>query len=1173
MKNVLSSRLYGGLALAIFLVIIVVIVSLSALERQSEETKWLNNSHQVISKLRDVRHSLMQMRNARRSFQGTGDNKFLDPYVKGQNDIPANLNDLKKLVIDSKIQSKNISRLDSSLTTIFRFWSTDGKIDLAADDAIVKKGIEEEEELIKISYAIFQDMRTEEEHNLIARQASVEKSDSQTHTIILVGGFILLLVVIMLVNAVVQTLKARFRSGHKLEQSLKELEEFHKMAEEKNWMLEGVAFINNHLQKNGSVKALSQHILKAIVKYLGIPTGVVYLVDEKGDEMEKTLSVSCSVGILLSSKQELKIGEGIIGSAALHKEISIVKDVPSEFWKVESALGKKVETGQIMCVPIVINDELKGVIELGSFVPFTDQQKLLLEKVINNVSVSINARQDKIKNNLLLEQVQEQKESMVSQQEELRQTNEELSRQAEELQASEEELKTQEEELRQINTELQVRNEAVENARKSLIQKARELEVTSKYKSEFLANMSHELRTPLNSVLILAKLLADNNNKNLTDKQVEYANIIQKSGKDLLELINDILDLSKIEAGKVDLVVEDVPMKSIALDVEQLFTVLALEKGIAFNIKIEDDVPVTINTDKQRIEQVLKNLLSNAFKFTPKNGNINLKFANRIKGDERMLAISVADSGIGISPQKQQLIFEAFQQADGSTSRKYGGTGLGLSISKELVRLLGGTIEVSSEEKKGSTFTIVVPYKHVGKDETAISTTSSVPTSPSMAEFVPITADESINPFEPINLTEEESQPLLPNLVNITEQTAVADDRDDIQENDKIMLIIEDDVTFATILKGFATDKGYKAIVAIQGDEGLHYARKYKPAAVITDIQLPVIDGWSLLKIFKNDPALKNIPVHIISAFDDDKVQNAGALAYLKKPASKDGLEGAFDRIGSHIQSQIKKVLILSESNLSDDTLQNLFNEKHNAVTFDYIRTVSDMASKLRTGKYDCIIADIGRQIDNGIAQLQEVKKEIKDNNIPFIVYLDADISPADELQLKKITDVIVRNSSFANDRLMDELELFLYKVKETDSKPETQSTMVAASDISLTNKKILVVDDDMRNVFALSTALESYEMLVVSATDGRESLEVLQNNKDIDLVLMDIMMPEMDGYEAMQRIRKDLKLMKLPIIALTAKAMVGDREKCIQAGASDYITKPVDMHKLLSLIRVWLAS
>lgn len=734
------------------------------------------------------------------------------------------------------------------------------------------------------------------------------------------------------------------------------------------------------------------------------------------------------------------------------------------------------------------------------------------------------------------EELQVSKENLETQEEELRQINEELTQQTEELKASEEELKTQEEELRQINAEMERKADILEEAHKELESKAVELEAASRYKSEFLANMSHELRTPLNSVMILATLLKENKTKNLTEKQIEYARIIHKSGGDLLNLINDILDLSKIEAGKVEIHHEQVRVTDIAYDMEQLFTVLANEKKIHFEIKLDHGIPELISTDRQRAEQILKNLLANAFKFTPAGGKVTLSFSNQ----EDYLSIAVIDTGIGIPAEKQQLIFEAFQQADGSTTRRFGGTGLGLSISKELIKRLDGAITVSSKTDIGSTFTVYLPVKR----GTALP-------KPDIRPPMPVV---TYNPEK------------------VKQQTIVADDKLETKPGEQSLLIIEDDPVFATHVKKFAQQRGYKTIVAISGDEGIFYARKYKPAAIILDLGLPVIDGRNVLNIIKSDKDLKHIPVHVVTADDRPDLPVGSIESYIQKPVKTNELERAFSDIETYIHEHYKSILIVS---LNDDIILNMFetltSEKNEGVVYDTVMSFEDAEKAASQKQYDCIIADIGPNLQKGIASLEELKK-ISGEHTYIITCLEEDISSTDEKNLKKYANSVIRKSTLATNRLMDEVELFLHKVS-TAAKIEVPASYGQEFDNSLNGKKVLIADDDMRNIFALTALLEQQGMTVIAAEDGKEALDMLEHNNDVDIVLMDLMMPGMDGYEAIKHIRANEKYRKLPVLALTAKAMADDREKSIMAGASDYITKPVDNNKLFSLMRVWLTQ
>lgn len=1135
----LPLRLYSGLGIAVLLVFLVGFITIDSLDKQAKEADLVRRTHQAISYTRDIRFSIMQIRGGRRAYWVTSDPKDMDSYEKGVTFIPNRLIDLREFVKDNAQQVSNVIKLDSLITDLLRYWRTEGVVIPNMPAESFKKIVLREEARMVSIYQQLEKVKILEEDLLVKREAVVLSYNDRTKLILYIGISVLMIVVLLLINAVIQTLKSRYKAGLRLQSTLEETERASRLAQEKNWVLEGMSYVNNRLQVVDSSNELAHRIITAMVQYLEVPAGVIYFVDHKTEQLVTVASVAVSS----SSRKSFVIGEGIVGNAALSKTVSIIKNIPPDYWKVDSSLGQVTGNGEIACVPLWMNEELKGLIELGCFTNFTELQISLLKSVSDILSAAINSYQSRDRISMLLDELQEQKEALLEQQEELRQTNDELSRQAEELQASEEELKTQEEELKQINLELKERNEAIENARQALTLKAKELEATSRYKSEFLANMSHELRTPLNSVLILAKLLADNNTNNLNAKQIEYANIIHKSGNDLLQLINDILDLSKIESGKIDLLIEAVPVDSLSADIQQLFSVVANEKKIDFSIEKEQGITDLIQTDKQRLLQVIKNLLSNAFKFTPDGGKIVLGFQS--SGEKAAeLAISVTDTGIGIPPEKQKLIFEAFQQADGSTSRKYGGTGLGLSISRELIRLLGGSVEVKSEVNKGSVFTIHIPYQYTE----AVNLQSEI---------------RSIG-----DQIENNTAIILP-IDNIREQQKVADDRNEIKPGEKLMLIVEDDVNFATIIRDYARHKGYKVVIALEGDEGLYYARRYKPNAIILDIQLPVMDGWTILKQIRADDSIKHTPVHIISAIDDNRFKQEEVMAYLKKPIDAGSLEMAFNMLGDHIRKSLKQVLIISAVHFEEQDLHQLAVEKEYKLQFEQVTNVSDAQNHINQQAYDCVIIHIGGDIQ--LTEAKQISQFLSGKKLPIIIHLDDDISQTDEIEYRKISGIIIRSAVNASNRLLDELELFLHKMQQSDHKKTDIINTSVLNDHTLVNKTVLVVDDDMRNVFALSAVLESNKMQVLTASDGREALEQLKQFPDTDIVLMDIMMPEMDGYEAMQRIRKDLKMMELPIIALTAKAMAGDRDKCIAAGASDYITKPVDMQKLLSLMRVWL--
>ena len=679
--------------------------------------------------------------------------------------------------------------------------------------------------------------------------------------------------------------------------------------------------------------------------------------------------------------------------------------------------------------------------------------------------------------------------------------------------------------------------------------KAEELEISSKYKSEFLANMSHELRTPLNSILILARILKENRPENLNEDQIKYAGVIHNAGSDLLTLINDILDLSKIESGKIDLTIEPVKPESIKQDMESLFSELARSKKISFKAVVEQDLPEAILTDQSRVEQIVKNLLSNAFKFTPEHGEISLDIKNAPRdtgfyseqlrnSNKNIIAIVVKDSGIGIPEDKQKLIFEAFQQADGSTSRKYGGTGLGLSISKELAYILGGEIQVQSEPGLGSTFTLFIPK------ENSVN-----------------------NPQQVINQISEEvktmpiPEPALLPLKNGTAQT---------------LLIVEDDVVFADVLNDYAIEKGFKPLLAHSGDVGLEMAISHLPDAIVLDIMLPVMDGWTILKKLKADPRTKHIPVHMMSAGNEkeSKAKKEGAIGFLKKPIEKDRLDEAFELLSSaYIKYNFNTVLVIEDQELHSKILTQQLTEK--GVDVKQAFTGKEALAFLEEYTFDCIILDLKLPDISGFDLLDMIKAKPALVHVPVIINTAMELSDEKMAHIMKYTEAMVLKSNKSNDRLIDEVSLFMNKLKQDDKltvQTQNKSKGAATIEKALKDKTVLITDDDMRNIFALSSALQLYDMNIVIANNGREALERLAETEQIDLVLMDIMMPEMDGYEAMKAIRTEKRFAKLPIIALTAKAMKNDREKCIEAGANDYISKPVDMDKLLSMLRVWLS-
>jgi len=788
---------------------------------------------------------------------------------------------------------------------------------------------------------------------------------------------------------------------------------------------------------------------------------------------------------------------------------------------------------------------------------YDEKEKRAAELDVANIELAFqNEEKEKRADELSIANIElaQQGEELKTQQEELRQMNEELEEQAQNLKQQQEELQITNEELEEQTQSLEVKNTEVEAAKNDIEQKTKQLEISSKYKSEFLANMSHELRTPLNSLLILSKDLSENRNKNLEAIQVESAEIIYKSGCDLLVLINEVLDLSKIEAGKMSLNIETVPLKQFTSDLIRDFKHHAEQKGLKLNSKLDKELPESIRTDSQRLNQILKNILSNAIKFTEK-GSVSISID---RNTESTIIISVTDTGIGIQEDKQMAVFEAFQQAEGGTSRKYGGTGLGLSISRELAKLLGCEIKLNSKLNEGSVFSLIIPLEiHQEQEDTSTNTRD-------------LYADKAGS------YRAKESGLFKPRLLNDTKYLNypnIKDDRDTITDDDKTVLIIEDDLKFAAILLNQANKKGFKCLSAASGEDGLLLASKHKPLAIILDISLPGINGHTVLLELKANPSLRHIPVHIISAKERSlEPIREGAVEYLMKPVAKEDLEEAFNRIEIFVNRKIKNLLIIEDNENSRKAMRILIG--NGDVKCFEAGTGKEALAMYEQNQIDCMILDIGLPDMSGFDLIHKLEN-IKGHKIPpIIVYTGKELTKEENNELEKYAESVIIKGVKSEERLLDETALFLHRT--ISNLPKSKQIIINSlydKETIFQSKKILLVDDDMRNLFALSKILKERGMEIIKAENGKIALEILEKHPDINMVLVDIMMPEMDGYEAIRRIRSNVEFKDLPVIALTAKAMKEDKQKCIDAGANDYITKPIDLERLLSLMRVWLSK
>ena len=927
--------------------------------------------------------------------------------------------------------------------------------------------------------------------------------------------------------------------GNALKKMTRSLRETTAANKKHNWFSVGQNQLNEKLVGDQSIEELASHTISFLCTYLKANIGAVYLFNDKDDSL--VLNGQYAFTSPKDIKEKFTLNEGLIGQAALEQKQISLNDITDEQIHITSSV-LNTKPKQLLITPFLFEGKTLGVIEMGRLTDFSETEKEFINASMESIAISVNSAIARKQIQELLEETKVQSEELEMQQEELKQTNAELEEQTQNLKQQQEELQMTNEELEEQTQSLEIKNQEVESAKYDIEQKTKQLEISSKYKSEFLANMSHELRTPLNSLLILSKDLAENRNKNLDEDQVDSAEIIYKSGHDLLILINEVLDLSKIEAGKMSVNIERVSLRNFTDELLRNFKHQAEQKGLKLTSKLNKELPESIRTDSQRLNQILKNLLSNAIKFTEK-GSVNISID---RYTESTVIISITDTGIGIPEDKQMAIFEAFQQADGGTSRKYGGTGLGLSISRELAKLLGAEIKLSSKLNEGSTFSIIIPLEIHHEQEPARTSILK----------------------EPVLY-----KPQYQNDSGYLNYPSIEDDRDTITKDDKVVLIIEDDLKFASILLKQANKKGFKCLSAASGEDGLLLAIKHKPQAIILDMELPGINGHNVLHELKENPAVRHIPVHIISANERSlEPIKEGAIEYLMKPVNKNDLEEAFNRIENFVNRKMKNLLIIEDNENARKAMRKLIG--NGDVKCLEAGTGKDALTLYKQNHIDCIILDIGLPDMTGFDLIYQLES-LKDHTIPpIIIYTGKELTKEENNELQKYAESIIIKGVKSEERLLDETALFLHRT--ISNLPESKQVIINNlydKEAVFHSKKILLVDDDMRNVFALSKILKERGMEIIKAENGKNALEMLDAHADIDLVLMDIMMPEMDGYEAMQRIRSQVKYKNLPVIALTAKAMNDDKQKCIDAGANDYIAKPVDVERLLSLMRVWLSK
>ncbi|MCS0502942.1 response regulator [Ancylobacter mangrovi] len=1101
------------------------------LQALKDNSQRIFHSHEVIVALAAIRSSAQDAETGQRGFLLTNDEKYLEPYQLALAAIPAKIDEVAELTSDNPSQKPKLALLRlhvaaklAELGETINLRRTEG---LPAALAVVNSDRGKVEmDAIRTQLAAM----TQEEVRLRGeRLAQMNRSQQVALASSLLSGLLGILLTLAIAFLIRRATLARRRD---------------------EWLQGGQVGLAAAMMGDQNIEQLSQTILAFLTKYLGAVAGALFVADSSRYRRTATYGVPDDANI----PAELRVGEGLLGQAVVENRPRLIDDVPDGYLAFGSAMGQD-KPRTIAISPGGVDGNVNSVMELGFLQPVDAATLELLDRASQSIALAVRSARYRSELQALLDETQRQSEELQTQSEELRVSNEELEEQSRALKESQARLEQQQVELEQTNSQLEeqtqlleAQRDDLERANASVQLKARELEQASRYKSDFLANMSHELRTPLNSSLILAKLLADNPDDNLTEEQVKYARTIQSSGNDLLNLINDILDLSKIEAGHVEIQPETLPLQRVANNLRPLFQPVAAQKQLDFVVELAPDCPATIDTDSLRLEQVLKNLLSNAFKFT-ETGKVVLSI--RPAGDGR-IAFAVSDTGIGISAEQQNSIFEAFHQADGTISRKYGGTGLGLSISRQLARLLGGSIELKSREGAGSTFTLIIPTQYdpanvAPRDLPAPRAAVAAPAEPETGRAAPARPHRKVD-----------------------------DDRDAPADEKRVLLVVEDDDTFAEILRDLSREMGFRALIAGTAEEALAMARQFMPNAIVLDVGLPDQSGLSVLDRLKHDVRTRHIPIHIVSATDNmETALSLGAVGYALKPIQREQLVEVLKKLEAKLLQRLHRVLIVEDDPVQRDAVAQLLSS-HDVQTVT-AGTAAECLKLLEEQTFDCMVLDLTLPDASGYSLLETLSQESAYAFPPAIVYTGRELSMDDEEKLRRYSKSIIIKGAKSPERLLDEVSLFLHQV--VSELPDEQQKMIRKArnrDALLEGRRILVVEDDVRNVYALTNILEPRGAIVEIARNGQEALDALAKSADaaagsIDLVLMDVMMPVMDGLTAMREIRRNAAFRKLPIIALTAKAMPDDQQRCVDAGANDYMAKPLDVEKLLSLVRVWM--
>ena len=1093
-------------------------------------------SGDTLTSLEDVLSTVKDAETGQRGYLLTDRESYLDPYDAAVEGIGSRLDALQRLTLDNPTQGNRLGSLKQHIGA--KLAELKRTIDLHRNQGQAAALAEVQSDRGKQDMDAIRDSVSAMEHEEIDLRAKrlAEMGDAYWRAIL--GGVISSLLGLGL-TGVVGFLILRSEAARRRE----------------DWLQTGRVGLSKAMLGDQPINQLGDNILSYLCRYLDAHAGAVFSRDRNGPYRRvSAYGVPADTKIL----DHFAGGEGLLGQAAVEGRSILVRDVPDGYIAIGSAFGES-KPRHLVVAPAIVDGSTNAVLEFGFIHPLKEDALSLLEQMSEGIGIAVRSANYRAELQNFLEETQRQSEELQAQGEELRVSNEELEEQGRALKESQSRLELQQAELEQTNSQLEEQAQQLENQRDDLERvndivrlRAQELERASQYKSDFLANMSHELRTPLNSLLILAKLLADNDTGRLSAEQVRYAQTIQSSGNDLLTLINDILDLSKIEAGHMEIKPEPLALARLTKDLTNLFAPVAEKKTLEFRVEVAPECPAYIETDGQRLEQVLRNLLSNAFKFT-EQGSIELRVARAPDGQ---IALSVADTGIGISQDKQNAVFEPFRQADGTISRKYGGTGLGLSICRELVRLLGGTLALRSQEGQGSTFTVVIPETFGAANAQSRAETPRA---------------------SPAPLTVESPLPVATPAPTRRPDRHIEDDRQRLSGQRRVLLIIEDDQSFARILRDLSHEMEFECLIAGSATEALAIAKEFIPSAVVLDVGLPDHSGLWVLDQLKRDVRTRHIPVHVVSASDNAQTAlSLGAIGYALKPVKHEDLTEVLKKLETKLAQRMRRVLIVEDDPVQRDAVQRLLGS-HEVETVA-AATAAECLLLLKNQTFDCMVLDLSLPDASGYSLLETLSQEGAYSFPPVIVYTGRDLSGEEEQRLRRYSKSIIIKGAKSPERLLDEVSLFLHQV--ISDLPDEQQRMIRQArnrDAALEGRRILVVEDDVRNVYSLTSILEPRGARVQIARNGREAIETIDKSSKegnaVDLVLMDVMMPVMDGLMATEKIRQNPEWRKLPIIMLTAKAMPDDQERCLSAGANDYMAKPIDVEKLLSLIRVWMPN